>query len=344
MAYARRMMAGFDDRNVLLSSTDSELRTLSNEYGLLGYSYLDMDALGGCRKTLSFIKERNLSPDYIVKRNSSCEVCKNLNDGACSILCKSHKITKNTKKIERSSFACAIERALQQNRITFDQARVITSNVTDNMDWRRLTSQLNVFEPASGVNKYASGSSSFFHGRQTFDSNESKVNLNDIRIAISHFLNVGLKGSRLVAAITNMYTKSDLVRAPEIGLYASNNDGVQGYYFIDPSVYPDYGQGCSRGSSMFKKNNVPYLVAGDKCTGCTYQLVPGKCSKYAKDLLRSIPDEARVAFKKKNVPITKETVENPIEKYELASELSFDVESVKSNNIDINIEPFVLTD
>jgi hypothetical protein len=119
------------------------------------------------------------------------------------------------------------------------------------------------------------------------------------------------------------------------------NDGVQGYYFIDPTAYKDYGRGCNDGSKSFRKQGALNVLAGDKCTGCQLQTHPGWCSKYSKELINQVPDEIRKASVevRKRLSMAKlAPVENPVEKYELASELTVDLGGVRDIGPEITID------
>jgi hypothetical protein len=351
IGYARRMMAGFDDTKVLATSTDPELRSLVKEYGLLGHTYLDMDAIGGCRKTLAFIENRKISPDFLVRREATCGICQDAKDGACAQLCKRHVMVpsidsfRNSEDLGRQMFAMALERAVIQKRVSHAQAANVSSNIRSNMNWVRLTSQMNLAQPPPEEEKvYTRTAYSFHHGHSGSHTASKTMDPNEIQRSVSHMMNSGLKGRRLVAAIKSRYTKSDLIQAPEIGKFASENDGVQGFYFIDPTVYPDYGKSCSRGASAFRNKSIPYIKIGSKCVGCNYQLAPGKCSKYAKELIREVPREVVAHYKTKSLPVIQE-VQNPVEEFELANDnLAFQVARKKSNSFDISVESSELPD
>lgn len=336
MAYARRMMTGHDDTVQLASSPDPELRKLVSEFGILGHTYLDMDALGGCRKTLEFVKSKDIRPEFIIRRSATCGICKCNKDGACAQISKTSNIVNNKLEVGRLNFSSALERAIIQGRISLDQAKVISSNLKEKMNWVRLTSQMNRYVNLSEeVRVYDRGSQSFFYGTSSSESSV-KSDPEEIRRTISHFMNSGFRGKKLINAIQSRYTKADLVQSPELGRFASENDGVQGFYFIDPTVYSDYGKGCVRGSSVLKDKSIPYIIAGGKCIGCTYQLVPGKCSKYGRDMIRSVPEEVRIASKRVALPVINIPVENPVDKYELANEMSFEVKSLPPSNFEIS--------
>lgn len=339
--YARRMMDGHDDRNLLISSVSSDLRSLSHEYGILGHTYLDLDALGGCRNTLSFIKNNNLSPDFIVRRSSSCSMCKNAYDGACAEICKRSSIVASKPEVNKDTFISSMERAISQGRVASEQARNALGALTDESNWVKLTSQLNLYTPPENAVEYSGINVSAHNGNPgRIDTNVTTVmNPEEVRKTLSHMMNTGLSGRALQSSILSRYSISDLRQVPEIGRRASADDGVQGHYFIDPTAYRDYGRGCSEGSKHFRKKGAPNVLASTECTGCTLQTAPGWCSKYSKSLIRQVSTQVResIASSRKLPIIQQQVVENPVEKYELSSEITVDMDGSKFTGMDICI-------
>ena len=163
----------------------------------------------------------------------------------------------------------------------------------------------------------------------------------EVRRTISSMMNSGLSGKNLRASILSRYTISDLQQVKEVVVAAAVNDGVQGNYFIDPTAYGDYGHGCSSGSKLFRKQGASNLLASTKCNGCFLETAPGWCSKYAKSLIRNVPDDIRAeiaaARKAASVEPPKVTFENPVEKYELSSDMTIDIGDSKPRNFEISL-------
>jgi hypothetical protein len=335
------MMDGHDDRNFLISSVNSDLRSLSHEYGILGHTYLDSDALGGCRNTHSFIKKNNLSPDFIVRRSSSCSMCKNAYDGACAEMCKRSSIVASKPEVNKETFISSMERAISQGRVASEQARNALHAATDGSNWTKLTSQLNLYVPPESVVEYSGIRASAHNGNPgRIDTNVTTImDPEEVRKTLSHMMNMGLSGRALQSSVLSRYSISDLRQVPEVGRRASIDDGVQGHYFIDPTAYRDYGRGCSEGSKHFRKKGAPNVLASTECTGCTLQTSPGWCSKYSKSLIRQVPAQVRehVASSRKLPVIQRQLVENPVEKYELSSEITVDLNGSKFTDMDISI-------
>jgi hypothetical protein len=165
-------------------------------------------------------------------------------------------------------------------------------------------------------------------------------------MSISSMMNTGLSGPRLKDAILSRYSSSDLQQVPEVGAALAPDDGVQGFYFLDPTAYSDYGHGCIRGSSSLRSSKASFVLASSSCTGCTHQTAPSWCNRYSRRLARTVPDElrARVAAARHLPVVQHAPPENPVEKYELRSELHVDIAGARSRPVEIKIPGGSLSD
>lgn len=300
--FATRMMFGHDDREFLIASGDKELLSLASEFGLLGHSWLDMDAIGGCKPTLAFIRRRadsglsSIFPDFVLRR-SSCEFCKNVSGGCCSEISKVSTIIDELPKYNRISFAKSLLRSVRNGVISNDEAKLAVSRSASlkNPNWRSLIASINMKKPEkSPTPSYSNTRAKAFTGVST--TVERIIDPNEVRNFISKAMNSGLSGEELKSSILKVWTRDELSSVPQVAKIASYS-GIQGTHFLDPTAYGDYGSGCNEGSSLLKKKDVPLVLASSRCTGCTLQTSPGWCSKYAKGLLRSIPDSIMASMK-----------------------------------------------
>ena len=339
MMAAKRVMLGTVDAKSLIISSDKEVRKLAFENGLLGYTYIDIDAIGGTRAALDLIESRNLNPDFLLSRKEYTGL-----QDVEAISRISAKIVRKRPEIDKSMFINACNRAITEGRMTEDQFKSVIKNISTNSPWARLTS--NLYKPLpiklkSIVSNAPIGS--FYYG-DTSNVNDAKMDIKEVYNSISHMMNTGLYGKKLKNAILSRYTKSDLMQVKEIGSRISADDGIQGIYFINPTVYRDYGKGCAYGSSLFRKQGASRILAGRSCTGCTYQTAPSWCSKYSKKMIRSIPDsEKKIASNRRNsqlISLNDAPITNPVEEFGLCSTILIDpLKKPKFNKIDITI-PF----
>lgn len=346
---AKQLMLGTAELSILSASSNPEVRKLAREYGILGHTYVDMDAFGGCRSTLSFVRMRSLTPDFILRRSASCSMCKDASDGACAELRQITEVVASRPEPSKTLFASALQKALLQGRITQEQVSSALSRVSTTANWATLIAQANLIQPQKEAPKHYEGPQiSFHHGAPGRELGVSVMQPEEVRKTISHLMNTGLAGKKLQLAVLSRYSRSDLAQVPEVGQILATDEGIQGEYFIDPTAYADYGAGCIVGAKHFRKRGAPYVLASVKCTGCTLQTAPGWCSKYSKPLIRHVPTEIRSAASSRRalrmVQENPPVVENPVEKYELSSELNIDLNGSKSRAIEVVIQPPHLTD
>ncbi len=325
---ARMMMLGRLDGTVAAQSPDPEVRMLASEYGIIGHTWLDADALGGPRQAAHYITKTGATPDYVLFRAPTLE---DTNSGAVAELASVANVVAKRPPVDRNTFLLALQRGVIEGRISREQA-VRASNHTGTHDWGRLTAQANLYTPPpveSGPEITPLATTKVHYGDPGRSLAAAPMDPEEVRSSISQMMNTGLHGSRLRAAIASRYTKADLVQVPEIGAMLAPLDGVQGDYFMDPTAYSDYGHGCKRGSEQFRKRGARYLLAGNKCTGCTLQTAPGWCSRYAKDIIRSVPQAVMTAGEeRRRLPMVKDNspVRDPVAKFGLvADDMSFDI-------------------
>jgi hypothetical protein len=165
---------------------------------------------------------------------------------------------------------------------------------------------------------------SLWSGRSASEFDRPEMDEDEVRRTVSGIMNHGASGEVLKKAILSRYSRRDLEAFPDLGRRLASEDGVQGHYYIDPTAYLDYGAGCSEGSSKFRKLGAPNVMASSKCTGCVLQTHPGWCSKYAKDMIRNVPDEVRTASRRRLPVVKSAPVEDPVERYGLASSMTVD--------------------
>lgn len=347
--YACRMMAGHSDIDILSAAIDKDLSHLVSEYGILGHSYLDMDILGGCDKTLQLMasKAKNGNPltlDFVVRRSAVCQHCKGAPDGSCAQICNVTNIVQSKRPADRRSFLLALERATVENRLTAQEAVHAGSKVASIRNWATATAFVNLHQPPVPTGEQARPYSGINSISKTLapiadETIRAQMDPEEVRRTIAHLMNSGLSGKLLQAAILQRYSRDDLQQVPDVGRRAALDDGVQGVFFIDPTAYRDYGKGCNDGSKHFRKRGAAHILAAAGCTGCTLQTAPGWCSKYSKSLIRHVPTQVRqAAVQARKLPVIQpSSVENPVEKYELSSELSVDPAVVRPRRPEITI-------
>jgi len=361
MKYARRMMMGHNDVDAIAAAADKSISSLVSEYGVLGKSYLDMDAMGGCKNTLALMQKlsnsgemnaaglgidpRDLHLDYVLRRSASCTHCKGAPDGACAQICGYTRIVHSKPPIDKQTFLLALQRAVLQKRLTSAELQNAGSRSASIKNWSTATAFVNLKNPPVPSDEQSHEYSGIHATVRPLEPARqetlvAQMDPEEVRRTISHMMNSGLSGKSLQAALLKRYTRDDLVQVPEVGRKAAQDDGVQGTFFIDPTAYKDYGKGCNIGSQAFRKRGAPNVLVASSCTGCMLQTAPGWCSKYAKSLIRQVPTQVRMAATaaKRQLPIIQpQTVENPVERYELSSQIDIEPVKIRSKGPEINI-------
>ncbi len=114
-------------------------------------------------------------------------------------------------------------------------------------------------------------------------------------VAARRFLNEGLYGNKLRLAMRLKFEPAAILAAQQDLRPFLAEQGLQGIYYVDPSVYPDYGAGCDEAMRLHRVRNIRYAKVGPKCSGCVLQTQPGFCSKLAKELVAEPPYINKVA-------------------------------------------------
>lgn len=125
--------------------------------------------------------------------------------------------------------------------------------------------------------------------RSQFNSPRDLMVKREIVKAASRYLNEGLYGDQLLEALRRRFNSRDLVATKEELRQVLGEQGLQGIYFVDPTVYDDYAKGCDEGMRLHRSHQVPYVKIGPKCASCVLQTQVGHCSKYNKPLVTDPP-------------------------------------------------------
>lgn len=337
---SRRMMQNAADVNALRASSDVEIRILSREHGILGYTYLDVDALGGFKATLNLIQSKNLTPDFVLARTEKVD-----DDDSRVQLTRITRIVSSKPVIGKEFFLSACERAVHEKRMTTQQLSSVIKNASKaDWDWVHMTAQANLHKPEiKAVANVSTAPKSSLHHLSSRSDVPATVDTYEMYRNISRMMNTGLHGRALQAQILKQYAPEDLKQMePNNHQRLVAAEGIQGVYFIDPTVYSDYGKGCLAGSQHFRKRGASYLLASGSCTGCMHQTAPSWCNKYSKRMIRQIPDSVKqeiLAARKLSRIVASAPVENPVDKFELSSDMTVDLNGMKDRAIEITVNP-----
>ena len=123
-----------------------------------------------------------------------------------------------------------------------------------------------------------------FHGIQAKNVT-SALTKRDIIKATQRYMNEGLYGDQLLEVLKGRFDRRDLVAAQKELKTVLAEQGLQGIFYVDPSVYEDYGHGCNEAMRLHRSRLVSSIKLGPKCSSCVLQTKPGYCSKLDKQLV-----------------------------------------------------------
>jgi hypothetical protein len=161
---------------------------------------------------------------------------------------------------------------------------------------------------------------------------------NEILKAASRYLNEGLYGRQLLGLLKSRFASTDIKAATDLLKTVLAEQGLQGIFFVDPTVYDDYSRGCEEGGRLHRARQVPYVKIGPKCSSCIHQAVPGTCSKYAKPLVVDPPYADKTAMQREMLASGNSTEHN-LQNLMIPSHSIVAEYAMSSMTIDLNPEP-----
>lgn len=125
------------------------------------------------------------------------------------------------------------------------------------------------------------------------------------------------------------------------------HEGLSGHLYVDAAAYatPKTAKGCEEGALKHRANQLPYVLAMDRCGSCVFKNADGVCQKYNKKLVDEVPAEnveefRRQAIASHDMSDAEETASmfhgndlreaanpNPVEEFELRNSALDDVET-----------------
>lgn len=159
----------------------------------------------------------------------------------------------------------------------------------------------------------------------------------------SRYLNEGLYGDRLVAALRRQFASTDIEASRAELKTVLAEQGLQGIYYVDPTIYPDYAKSCDEGARLHRARLVPYVKMGSKCESCVHQPSAGFCSKYAKPLVIEPPYADKAAQQREMLASGEADQVNFVDLVNTNTSILAQFEMQKASTIELNPEPTVAT-
>jgi hypothetical protein len=284
------MRLAFDVRD--LEATKDHWAPLIREAGLYGVVYSTQDSFDDCREGADFLSKHGSKIRAIVA-GDKCPSCIFSKVGRC--LMYGRKLVASVDEIYTPETVSAV---LDEHKI----AGTIPASA-HRVDWGATprSALQNIHKVASSplptaVDAARATVQRAFRGLRQEHATGTLTRREILKTA-SRLMNEGLYGSELQTVMQSKFDPRDLVAAgSELRRAVANNQGLQGIYFVDPTVYDDYGKGCKEAQRLHRSRNaVRYAKVGDKCASCIHQTEIGVCSVLNKRLANEPPYQDKLA-------------------------------------------------
>lgn len=281
LAYSLRL--AYDQRD--LQETRAHWEPLFREAGLYGVVYTTQESFDDCREGAGFLSKHSSSVRAIVA-GKKCDSCIFSKAGRC--LMYGRKLVKAASDIlTPETVAGMIDEHKIAGRLPFN---------AQHYNWGASPA-----EALKSIHRVASMPQAMphdarmaveraFYGNGPRQVQASELTKRNIVKVARQYLNEGLYGDDLLAALKHRFEVRDLnASASDLKPFVAEQ-GLQGIKYIDPTVYDDYGKGCKEAASKHRsRGSVKYAKVGSKCGSCVHQSRPGFCSVLAKQLVVEPP-------------------------------------------------------
>lgn len=266
-----------------LEATRDHWEPIFREAGLLGVVYSTQDSFEDCREGADFLARHNPGVKTMVA-GQKCGGCIYNKISRCLMygkpLVKSAADIATTQMVET---VLADHKA--SGRIAPWESRVAWG-ATPREALKNLHTAAS-YQGGSSVGQARDSIVKAFHGTRPEHALRTDTR-REIVAASQRFLNEGLYDPELLRALRARFEPRDLVAAKADLKAVLAEQGLQGIYFVDPSVYGDYGRGCDEAARLHRSRGVPYVKLGSKCGSCVLQ-TDNHCSKINKPLVMDVP-------------------------------------------------------
>lgn len=284
------MRLSFDVRD--LQATKTHWAPLIREAGLYGVVYSTQDSFEDCREGADFLSKHGSKVRAIVA-GDKCASCIFAKAGRC--LMYGRKLVANVEDLYTpQTVAAVLDEHKMAGTLPFTATRE-TWGATPREALRNIHREASSPRPNAVDAARATVQTAFRGLRQEYET--GALTRREILRTASRLMNEGLYGSELQRVMQSRFDPRDLVAATsELRPVVAANQGLQGIYFVDPTVYEDYGHGCKEAARLHRSRNaVRYAKVGDKCASCIHQTQLGVCSVLNKRLVTEPPYQDKLA-------------------------------------------------
>ena len=255
--------------------------------GLYGAVYSTQESFDDCRVGADFLNRRSSKVRFIIA-GEKCENCIFSKVGRCMMY--GRKLAGSVDEVLTPETVAAV---LDEHRI----AGKLPITAARQKWGSTPAEQLKALHRAASGPRPAVVSTGLrgviergFYGHGARAHKAGDLTKREIIKAARRYLNEGLYGRDLYTVLMGRFEKRDLVAAKKELLEVLAEQGLQGFKYVDPTVYDDYGSGCKEAARLHRSRTaVLYAKVGDKCASCVHQTIPGVCSVLNKHLVREPP-------------------------------------------------------
>lgn len=248
------------------------------EAGLFGVVYASQASFGDCREGADFLAQHNPGIRVLVA-GAKCTGCIYNKIGRCLLYGK--PLVQSTSEILTPETVAAV---IQEHKTAGRLAPTYTLETqAPAVALRTIHAAVEQRRTASVQASERLSVQTAFHG-QPVGQVTSGITRREIVRTASRYINEGLYGDQLREAMLGRFDPRDLVAAKEDLKPVLAEQGLQGIFYVDPTIYADYGHGCEEAMRLHRSRLVANVKPGPKCSSCILQTKPGYCSKLNKTL------------------------------------------------------------
>lgn len=287
------------------------------EAGIYGVAYTTQDSFSDCREGADFLARHNPSVRAVVA-GSKCSGCVYAKIGRCLLYGKP-LVASSDLAVTPEVVQSVAQEHLAAGRLASVQG-LSPSPVQALRALYKASGRPHRVAVKANIQTAFTGNTQGHHA--------SSVVTRDIVTATRRYMNEGLYGADLLRVLRSRFEVRDLKVASSEVRKVTAEQGLMGIYYVDPTVYVDYGKGCNEAERLHRTRMVTYAKVGNACASCIHQIRPGKCAKLDKQLVVEPPYENKAAQQREMLasgPATEINYENLVnnghsamQEYELA--------------------------
>jgi len=288
----REMLRGRTPRDVLsslkvsfsmdeLKSTRSVWERTFKEAGLYGSVYTTQASFDDCHEGADFLAKHNPSIKGVVA-GEKCEGCLFNKMSRCMLYGK--RLVKQASDLYTPE---TVREVIREHRLAGrleTGADTIAWGETPEGSLREIYRVASTPAPSTSTRMVERA-----HTAMAAPSSTSGLTKREILRTASRYLNEGLYGDQLLTLLKKQFDIRDLRASKEELRSVLAEQGLQGIYYVDPTIYADYGKGCNEAERLHRSRLVPYVKMASACVSCVHQAQAGHCSKLNKPLVDEVP-------------------------------------------------------